>query len=59
MVNGEGRRTPTAEIRCPKCGAPAVKKNKNQERRCTQCGEIFYFVTPKCGSQLDLRKYEL
>jgi ribosomal protein S27AE len=55
----EGRKTPTVEKHCPKCGSAAVEKNKNQEFHCGNCGEIFYFVTPKCGSQHDLKKYEL
>ena len=50
---------PTVEIHCPKCGSAAVEKSRNQEFHCNQCKEIFYFVTPKCGSQLDMKKYEL
>jgi predicted RNA-binding Zn-ribbon protein involved in translation (DUF1610 family) len=52
-------RTNKVEICCPKCGSSAIEKSKNQERRCIQCGEIFYFVTPKCGSQLNHKRYEL
>jgi ribosomal protein L37AE/L43A len=52
-------KTPTAEIHCPKCGSKAIEKSKNQEHRCTKCGETFYFVTPQCGSQLDLERYKL
>ena len=52
-------KTAPAEIRCPKCGFPEVEKHKNQEYRCTKCGETFYFVTPQCGSQLDLERYKL
>ena len=55
---GKDEKTPTVEIRCPKCGSPAVEKNKNQEFRCSHCGEIFYFVTPKCGSP-DFERYKL
>jgi tRNA(Ile2) C34 agmatinyltransferase TiaS len=50
---------PAVEIRCPKCGAQEVEKGKNQEFRCSHCREIFYFVTPKCGSQLNVERYEL
>ncbi|XES77963.1 MAG: hypothetical protein ACBZ72_03585 [Candidatus Bathyarchaeia archaeon] len=46
-------------IRCPKCQSLEVEKNKNQEFHCRQCGETFYFVTPKCGSQMDSSRYEL
>jgi tRNA(Ile2) C34 agmatinyltransferase TiaS len=52
-------KTPNVEIHCPKCGSTTVEKRNNQEHRCTKCGEIFYFVTPKCGSQLDLERYKL
>jgi tRNA(Ile2) C34 agmatinyltransferase TiaS len=52
-------KTPNVEIHCPKCGSTAVEKSNNQEHRCTKCGEIFYFVTPQCGSQLDLERYKL
>jgi predicted RNA-binding Zn-ribbon protein involved in translation (DUF1610 family) len=55
----EEEKTPTVEMRCPKCGSAAIKKNKNQEYFCSKCGETFYFVTPKCGSQLDLKRYTL
>jgi DNA-directed RNA polymerase subunit RPC12/RpoP len=55
----EEETTPTVEIRCPKCSSPAVEKNKNQEYHCSHCGEIFYFVTPNCGSQSDLERYKL
>jgi ribosomal protein L37AE/L43A len=44
---------------CPKCGSPEIEKSKNQEFRCSQCGEIFYFVVPKCGSEPDFEKYKL
>lgn len=47
------------EICCPKCGSKSIEKGNNQERRCSKCGEIFYFVTPKCGSQLDDERYLL
>lgn len=50
---------PEFEIRCPKCGSKAVERNSNQEVHCASCGEIFYFVTPKCGSQADLERYKL
>jgi ribosomal protein L37AE/L43A len=52
---------PKVEIRCPKCGSSAVERTKNQECRCCSCGEVFYFVTPRCGSQAedDLGRYEL
>jgi predicted RNA-binding Zn-ribbon protein involved in translation (DUF1610 family) len=50
---------PTVEVHCPKCGSTAIEKRKNQEHHCTKCGETFYFVTPQCGSQLDLERYEL
>lgn len=53
------RKTPNVEICCPKCGSSAVVRSKNQECRCTVCGEIFYFVTPQCGSQTDLERYKL
>jgi tRNA(Ile2) C34 agmatinyltransferase TiaS len=46
-------------VRCPRCGSSLVEKGKNQEFRCSQCKEVFYFVTPKCGSQLDVKRYEL
>jgi NADH pyrophosphatase NudC (nudix superfamily) len=49
----------TFKMHCPKCGSMAVEKHQNQERQCSQCGEIFYFVTPKSGSQLEFKKYEL
>jgi ribosomal protein L37AE/L43A len=55
----EEEKTPTVEMRCPKCGSADIKKNKNQEYLCSKCKEIFYFVTPKCGSQLDLKRYAL
>jgi len=32
---------------------------KNQERICRKCGYVFYFVTPNCGTQLDLSRYDL
>jgi NADH pyrophosphatase NudC (nudix superfamily) len=47
------------EVRCPKCGSKEIEKKNNQERRCSKCGEIFYFVTPQCGSQTDLERYNL
>lgn len=59
MLAAKEQQTSKVEIRCPKCGSFAIEKNKNQERRCTKCGEIFYFVTPKCGSQTDLERYNL
>jgi ribosomal protein S27AE len=59
MLKYGGRKTPTVEMRCPKCGSAAIKKNKNQEYLCSKCGETFYFVIPKCGSQLDLKRYTL
>ncbi len=49
----------SAGLRCPKCGSHAIEKGKNQECRCAKCGNVFYFVTPECGTQLDLSRYEL
>jgi predicted RNA-binding Zn-ribbon protein involved in translation (DUF1610 family) len=57
-LNLEGRKTSKVELRCPKCGYLEVEKNKNQEYRCSRCGEIFYFVTPECGSA-DFERYKL
>jgi ribosomal protein L37AE/L43A len=53
------QKTPTVKISCPKCSSPAVEKNKNQEFRCNTCGKIFYFVTPKYGSDPNSKKYKL
>jgi ribosomal protein L37AE/L43A len=51
---------PTVEICCPKCGSKTVERRNNQEFRCNDCKEIFYFVTPACGSQTeDLERYNL
>ena len=52
---------PEVEISCPKCGSSLVERVKNQECRCYRCGVVFYFVTPRCGSQAsdDLGRYEL
>ena len=47
------------KISCPKCGSCKIVKKKNQERHCTQCGEIFYVVTPSGGSQMDQERYSL
>jgi len=47
------------EVRCPKCGSKEIEGKNNQERRCIKCGEIFYFVTPHCGSQTYLERYDL
>jgi|GEM_PF-1181191 len=46
------------DVKCPKCGSCAIESLKNQEQRCSNCGYVFYFVTPECGSQLDLSRYE-
>ena len=59
VLKRKEEKTPNVEICCPKCGSQAIEKSKNQEKHCTKCGAIFYFVTPKCGSQLDLERYEL
>ncbi len=59
MLKGKEESTPTAKIRCPKCGSHSVEKNKNQEFHCIDCEEIFYFVTPKCGSEPSFEKYKL
>jgi ribosomal protein L37AE/L43A len=59
QTNMRNPETPNIEIRCPKCGSLKVERTKNQECHCNQCGEIFYFVTPKCGSQADLGRYDL
>ncbi|MGD6933768.1 MAG: hypothetical protein ACQCN5_06140 [Candidatus Bathyarchaeia archaeon] len=50
---------PNFDLKCPKCGSQAVERMKNQECRCGKCGYVFYFVTPECGSQLDLSRYDL
>ncbi|XHH10521.1 MAG: hypothetical protein ACFCUE_07800 [Candidatus Bathyarchaeia archaeon] len=47
------------DLKCPKCGSRAVERLKNQEHQCGKCGYVFYFVTPECGSQLDLSRYDL
>jgi len=57
-ANLRRRKTPKIEIRCPKCNSSAVEKTKNQEFHCGNCGEIFYFVTPTCGST-DFERYKL
>jgi len=59
QTNMRNPETPNIEIRCPKCGSLKVERTKNQECHCNQCGAIFYFVTPKCGSQADLGRYDL
>lgn len=51
--------TSTIKKRCPKCGSIEIEKGKNQEYQCKQCKETFYFVTPQCGSQFELKRYEL
>jgi uncharacterized Zn finger protein len=45
-------------LKCPKCGSHTVEVLKNQERICGKCGYVFYFVTPNCGTQLDLSRYD-
>lgn len=57
----DGVEVPMVEVCCPKCGSSSVERIKNQECRCCRCGVVFYFVTPRCGSQAsdDLGRYEL
>jgi len=49
---------PNFDVKCPKCGSQVIERLKNQEHRCCKCGYVFYFVTPECGSQLDLSRYD-
>jgi hypothetical protein len=39
------------------CFSSGREKQKSRVR-CSQCGEIFYFVVPKCGSEPDFEKYK-
>jgi len=47
-----------SHMKCPKCGSHMVEVLKNQERLCRKCGYVFYFVTPNCGTQHDLSRYD-
>lgn len=50
--------TSSHNMKCPKCGSHVIERLKNQEHICVKCSYVFYFVTPDCGTQLDLSRYD-
>jgi tRNA(Ile2) C34 agmatinyltransferase TiaS len=58
-VYAEEPKTPSTQMRCPKCGGTEIEKVRQQEYRCRRCGEVIYFTVSKYDSKTDLGDYTL